>query len=122
MNFQDFASSIIKTDIKKVKEQKDGALNPNCLFILDDVVKDIRAKTFNKLILNRRHIIQNASNPKVKAGCSIWITSQTYNLLSDVGATKGLPKLIQQPFILCQSQALASTRLLSIQQRNLRFS
>jgi len=37
---------------EKVKEQKDGALNPNCLFILDDVVKDIRAKTFNKLILN----------------------------------------------------------------------
>jgi GTPase SAR1 family protein len=66
---------------EKVKEEKDSALNPNVLFILDDVVKDIRAKTFNKLILNRRHIIQNATNPKVKAGCSIWITSQTYNLL-----------------------------------------
>ena len=66
---------------EKVKEEKDSALNPNVLFILDDVVKDIRAKTFNKLILNRRHIIQNSTNPKVKAGCSIWITSQTYNLL-----------------------------------------
>jgi len=66
---------------EKVKEEKDSALNNNVLFILDDVVKDIQEKSFNKLILNRRHIIQNATNPKAKSGTSIWLTSQTYNLL-----------------------------------------
>jgi len=66
---------------EKVKEEKDSALNNNVLFILDDVVKDIQERSFNKLILNRRHIIQNATNPKTKSGTSIWLTSQTYNLL-----------------------------------------
>ena len=78
---QVFDEYSIDTIYEKVKQERDGALNPNVLFILDDVVKDIQEKSFNKLILNRRHIIQNASNPKVKAGCSFWLTSQTYNLL-----------------------------------------
>jgi GTPase SAR1 family protein len=73
-------------DIEKVyeiiKEERDSALNNNILFIFDDVVKDIQERSFNKLILNRRHIIQNAKNPKVKSGTSIWLTSQTYNLLN----------------------------------------
>ena len=81
---------------EKVKEEKDSALNPNVLFILDDVVKDIRAKTFNKLILNRRHIIQNASNPKVKAGCSFWICSQSYNLM-ELQIRKNLSTVILFP-------------------------
>jgi hypothetical protein len=73
-------------DIEKIyeiiKEERDSALNNNILFIFDDVVKDIQERSFNKLILNRRHIIQNAKNPKVKSGFSIWLTSQTYNLLN----------------------------------------
>ena len=80
----------------KVKEEKDSKLNPNVLFILDDVVKDIRAKTFNKLILNRRHIIQNASNPKVKAGCSFWICSQSYNMM-ELQIRKNLSTVILFP-------------------------
>jgi hypothetical protein len=64
-----------------LKNEKESKENNNILIVIDDCIKDLKSKKFNKLILNRRHIIQNVDNPKVKSGVMIFITGQTYNLL-----------------------------------------
>ena len=61
--------------------EKESKENNNILIVIDDCIKDLKSKKFNKLILNRRHIIQNVDNPKTKSGVMIFITGQTYNLL-----------------------------------------
>ena len=64
-----------------LKNETESKENNNILIVIDDCIKDLKSKKFNKLILNRRHIIQNVDNPKVKSGVMIFITGQTYNLL-----------------------------------------
>ena len=64
-----------------LKNEKESKENNNILIVIDDCIKDLKSKKFNKLILNRRHIIQNVDNPKTKSGVMIFITGQTYNLL-----------------------------------------
>jgi len=76
--FDEYHIDLIKAILS---EEKESGENPNMLLILDDVVKDIRAKNFNKIILNRRHILQNPNNKKIQSGLTLWICSQSYNLL-----------------------------------------
>jgi len=64
-----------------LKNEKESKENNNILIVIDDCIKDLKSKKFNKLILNRRHIIQNVDNPKVKSGVMIFLTGQTYSLL-----------------------------------------
>ena len=64
-----------------LSNEKESKENNNILIVIDDCIKDLKSKKFNKLILNRRHIIQNVDNPKTKSGVMIFITGQTYNLL-----------------------------------------
>ena len=64
-----------------LSNEKQSKENNNILIVIDDCIKDLKSKKFNKLILNRRHIIQNVDNPKTKSGVMIFITGQTYNLL-----------------------------------------
>jgi hypothetical protein len=67
-----------------VKNEKDSADNNNVLIVFDDLIRDISGKKgmyLEKLILNRRHAIQNKDNDKVKSGLTIFITSQSYNML-----------------------------------------
>ena len=64
-----------------LSNEKQSKENNNILIVIDDCIKDLKSKKFNKLILNRRHIIQNLDNPKTKSGVMIFITGQTYNLL-----------------------------------------
>ncbi len=55
--------------------------NLNNLIILDDSVRDLtRSKILCRTILNRRHCTQN-NNEDGKAGLSIMITSQKYNMV-----------------------------------------
>lgn len=55
--------------------------NLNNLIILDDSVRDLtRSKILCRTILNRRHTTQN-NNEDGKAGLSIMITSQKYNMV-----------------------------------------
>ena len=74
-----------KYDIKTIiKNEKDSGDNNNVLLIFDDLIRDISGKKgmyLEKLILNRRHAIQNKDNDKVKSGLTIFITSQSYNML-----------------------------------------
>lgn len=68
-----------------IKNEKDSADNNNVLLIFDDLIRDISGKKgiyLEKLILNRRHAIQNKDNDKVKSGLTIFITAQSYNMLN----------------------------------------
>lgn len=68
-----------------IKNEKDSAQNNNICLIFDDLIKDISGKKgayLEKLVLNRRHAIQNKSNDKVKSGITIFITGQSYNMLN----------------------------------------
>ena len=60
--------------------EKDGE-NLNNLIIIDDSVRDLtRSKVLCRTILNRRHCTQN-NDEEGKAGLSIMITSQKYNMV-----------------------------------------
>lgn len=68
-----------------IKSEKESSENNNICLIFDDLIKDISGKKgayLEKLILNRRHAIQNKSNDKVKSGITIFITGQSYNMLN----------------------------------------
>ena len=68
-----------------IKTEKESGDNNNICIIFDDLIKDISGKKgayLEKLVLNRRHAIQNKSNDKVKSGITIFITGQSYNMLS----------------------------------------
>jgi len=68
-----------------IKDEKQSSNNDNICLIFDDLIKDISGKKgayLEKLVLNRRHAIQNKSNDKVKSGITIFITGQSYNMLS----------------------------------------
>lgn len=68
-----------------IKSEKESTENNNICLIFDDLIKDISGKKgayLEKLILNRRHAIQNKSNDKVKSGITIFITGQSYNMLN----------------------------------------
>jgi hypothetical protein len=77
-----------------IDDERESAENNNILIILDDCIKDLKGGgRFNKLILNRRHIIQNIENDKVKSGVMLFITSQVYNLLA-LQVRKGISDFI----------------------------
>lgn len=63
-----------------LNEEKDGE-NLNNLILIDDSVRDLtRSKILCRTILNRRHCTQN-NDEEGKAGLSIMITSQKYNMI-----------------------------------------
>ena len=65
---------------KFIEEEKDGE-NLNNLILIDDSVRDLtKSKILCKTILNRRHCTQN-NDEEGKAGLSIMITSQKYNMI-----------------------------------------
>ena len=79
-----------------LRSEKESANNNNILLVIDDCIKDLKSKKFNKLILNRRHIIQNPNNNEVKSGVMIFITGQTYNLL-ELQVRKNMSDIILYP-------------------------
>lgn len=66
-------------DLQNIIDEEKEDENLNNLIILDDSIKQIKNNPeVHKLILNRRHLTQNASL-KGHAGLSVIITSQKYN-------------------------------------------
>ena len=67
--------------LEDILEEEMNAENLNNLIIIDDSVRDLtRSKVLCRTILNRRHCTQN-NDEEGKAGLSIMITSQKYNMV-----------------------------------------
>ena len=67
--------------LESILDEELNGENLNNLIILDDSVRDLtRSKILCRTILNRRHCTQN-NNEESKAGLSIIITSQKYNMV-----------------------------------------
>jgi len=96
--FEEYDGELLGEIIELIKEGD----NKNCLFIFDDVIRDMmkhdgeNVKILHKMLLNRRHITHNEQDedPDHLSGCSSIITSQRYNMLPLFIRSSGLSHLI----------------------------
>jgi GTPase SAR1 family protein len=67
--------------MEKILEQEKEEDNGNSLIIIDDCIDSLKkSSVLTHTVYNRRHITQNDKD-KTRAGLSIWVTSQKYNML-----------------------------------------
>lgn len=75
--FDKYSESTMESVIKKAKDADNG----NSLIVIDDCIDDLKkSHVLTRTVLNRRHVTQN-NNDMTRAGLSVWITTQKFNML-----------------------------------------